>query len=163
MVRHPLKRIVSAYLERMASVDATQAYPSINQAVRSEPMMIDSSRYWEVFDYYRHHFREDRIKIVWFEDFINDTDSVFRDVCRFLNIDDGLSIVPAKRQLNSRAQVLESVKQVHHGSLPEMDADWDTETRKWVLDQIMEDNRQLLRYFGKPEDYWNAISTSPDK
>ena len=67
MVRHPLERIESAYIERLASVDARRGYPDINHAVRAEPMMIDSSRYWEVFDRYRRHFDEGRIKIVWFE------------------------------------------------------------------------------------------------
>ena len=65
-VRHPLEQIVSAYLEYMAFVDAVHAYPSVNHAVRLEPVMIDSSRYWEVFDYYCRHFNEDRIKIVRF-------------------------------------------------------------------------------------------------
>jgi len=158
MVRHPLKRIVSAYIERLASVDAAHGYPSINHAVRSEPMMVDSSRYWEVFDYYRHHFEEQRIKIIWFEEFISDTDSVFRGVCRFLDIDDNVVIDAKRVHQNSRTQVLQSLAREHEGSGPQFDLNWTPETRQWVLDQIGEDTIRFLKYFGKRTDYWGDLS-----
>lgn len=154
MVRHPLERIVSAYVERLASIDASHGYPSINQAVRSEPMMIDSSRYWEVFNHYRQHFGEQRIKIVWFEEFISDTDNIFRDVCRFLDISDEISIDLNRAHQNSRSQVLQVINKEHKGNCPTLDSSWTQETKQWVLNQIREDSTQFLKYFGKPADYW---------
>src|SRR5277367_1155718 len=52
MVRHPLKRMESAYVEHLASPGG-QVFLSINDAIRQQPMIVDSSRYWEVFDAYR--------------------------------------------------------------------------------------------------------------
>ena len=65
-------------------------------------MIVDSSRYWEVFDAYRQKFDESKIKIVWFEEYIANTVAVFQDVCRFLGIDD--SVVPnlERERPNSR-------------------------------------------------------------
>lgn len=157
MVRHPLERIESAYFERLASVDAGHDYPSINQAVMAQPMMIDSSRYWEVFDYYRQYFDERSIKIVWFEEFISDTDSVFSDVCRFLGVDDDVQIDPGRVNQNSRAQVLQSINRSPTGAGSEVDTNWTQETRQWVLSQIREDNTRFLEYFGKPANYWGGL------
>jgi hypothetical protein len=44
MVRHPLERMESAYVEQMCS-PGTKVFSSINDAVRRQPMIIDSSRY----------------------------------------------------------------------------------------------------------------------
>jgi len=157
MVRHPLERIESAYVERLAFVDAKHAYPSINQAVKAEPMMIDSSRYWEVFDHYRSHFGEDRVKIVWFEDFTRDCDAGFKDVCRFLEIRDNIAPAPGTIQKNTRSQVLESAKRVYPGSASAPDTSWEPRIRQWVVDQLRTDNARLLEHFGKPPDYWDGL------
>ncbi len=158
MVRHPLERIVSAYVERLASIDAALGYPTINHAVRSEPMMIDSSRYWEVFDCYRKHFDEQRIKVIWFEEFISDSAIVFRDVCRFLNITENVTIDPGRIHHNSRSHVLQSLGRANNKVGTQPDANWAAETKLWVLEQIRDDNIRFLRYFGKPDDYWRDIS-----
>ena len=157
MVRHPLERIQSAYIERLASVDADQGYPSINHAVRSEPMMIDSSRYWEVFDHYRQHFDENCIKFIWFEEFISDTDNVFRDVCKFLGIDGNATINLNRTHQNSRTQVLQSLNMASEGHVPKPDSNLTLETRQWVLDQLRKDNAKFLEYFGKPVNYWTDL------
>jgi hypothetical protein len=154
MVRHPLERIESAYVERLASVDAGHGYPSINHAVRSQPMMIDSSRYWEVFDCYIRSFGEQSIKIVWFEKFISDTEGVFSEICRFLGIDDDVRIDAGRVSQNSRSQVLKSLGWKHEGERPQVDINWTEETRQWVLSQLREDNARFLQYFGKPANYW---------
>ena len=57
MVRHPIERIESAYIEQM-SQPHNRAIRSINEAVQKIPMMIDSSRYWETFNAYRSTFGE---------------------------------------------------------------------------------------------------------
>jgi len=161
MVRHPLERIVSAYVERLASIDATKGYPDINQAIKTEPMMIDSSRYWEVFNYYRQHFKEDRIKIIWFEEFINASDSVFCDVCRFLRIDTNYTVDPERLERNDRSRVIQALNKACRGNIPQIDTTWSSQTKDWVVDQIREDNTQFLQYFGKPEDYWDDLFGNP--
>ena len=91
MVRHPLKRMESAYVEHLCTA-VSHVFASVNDAVKRQPMIVDSSRYWEVFDAYRQKFDESKIKIVWFEEYTANTVAVFQDVCRFLEIDD--TVVP---------------------------------------------------------------------
>ena len=157
MVRHPLERIESAYIERLVSIDASHAYPSINHAVQAEPMMIDSSRYWEVFNHYRQFIDEERIKIVWFEEFIGNTVDTFHDICRFLDIDDTIIIQADDRYQNSREQVLGNTDRELHGNHPLINTSWDAEVRTWLLNQIRDDNSRFLDYFGKPSDYWGDL------
>jgi hypothetical protein len=91
----------SAYIEHLCT-PGRRVFTSINDAVRREPMIVDSSRYWEVFDAYRRQFGEQRIKIVWFEDYISNTEVVFRDVCRFLEIDCNVNPSINSQERNSR-------------------------------------------------------------
>jgi hypothetical protein len=155
MVRHPLKRMESAYVEHMCSA-ASQAFESVNDAVRRQPMIVDSSRYWEVFDAYRKRFDESRIKIVWFEEYVADTATVFRDVCRFLEIDDSVTPDFERERTNSRDDAPARMARLGRGEV-DVDTTWDQETRSWVLDEIREDNCRFLDYFGRPRDYWGKL------
>lgn len=158
MVRHPLRRIVSAYIERLISIDNYNRYPTVNHAVRAEPMLIDSSRYWEVFSHYRDWIPESRIHIVWFEDFIRNTSSEFRDVCRFLDIDKDINIKSDRNYRNSSKEKLEVILRQAEAYGVRISTEWDDQTRQWVLDQLREDSLQLLSHFRKPRDYWHDIS-----
>jgi hypothetical protein len=101
-----------------------------------------------VFNYYRQFIDEERIKIVWFEEFIQNTVDTFQDICRFLDIDDTIIIQADKRHQSSREQVLSnSGDQLINTSR-------ETEVRTWALNQIRDDNSRFLDYFGKPPDYW---------
>ena len=157
MVRHPLERIVSAYVEWQVLLDKEHTFPPFNQAVRTIPTIVDSSRYWEVFNYYRHYFDEDHIKIVWFEEFIADPTGGFQDVCRFLDIDDAVLVQADKKHQNSREQIFSHLAQKHPDKPPQLDLEWTAETKRWVLDQISEDIRRFLDNFDKPPDYWGDL------
>lgn len=102
MVRHPLRRIESAYVERLATASRMEPYANINEAVRRQPTLVDSSRYWEVYEHYRTIFSEKRILVIWFEEFIADLGTSLRDVCRFLSIDASVPLNHAAQKLNSR-------------------------------------------------------------
>ena len=156
MVRHPVERMVSAYIERLGTPGTDQVFASINDAVLRQPMIIDSSRYWEVFDYYRRHFDESRIKIVWFEEFIADTPQVFGDVCRFLGIDDQVAVNICSDRQNSRENALQRMDKLGRGNL-KVKTKWDRKTLRWVISQLRKDNRQFLRHFQKPLDYWHGL------
>ena len=152
MVRHPMERMVSAYVERLGTPGFGQVYSSVNHAVRQQPMIIDSSRYWEVFDAYRQSFDESRIKIVWFEDITQNTQGAYSDICRFLDIDDSVK-VPAISQQNNRSQVETRIDKLNRSHV-EIKTEWDPETYAWALDKIREDTENFLAYFDKPGDYW---------
>jgi hypothetical protein len=155
MVRHPLERMESAYSEH-ACTPGGQVFLSVNDAVRLQPMIVDSSRYWEVFEAYRQKFGESKIKIVWFEEYTANTTGVFQDVCRFLEIDD--SVVPdtARERTNSRAEADARLAKLGRTDV-KLNTTWDEETRGWVIDQIREDNCQFLAHFGRPKNHWGDL------
>jgi len=155
MVRHPLQRMESAYFEH-ASSRGCQVFPSINEAVRAQPMIIDSSRYWEVFDAYRQKFDESRIKIVWFEEYVANRTAIFQDVCRFLEIDNTFAPDFSRELTNSRRKAPERMAQLGRENVT-LNTTWNEETRAWVIDQIREDNLRFLAHFGKPKSFWGDL------
>lgn len=152
MVRHPIKRMESAYVEHICTPGG-QVFASVNEAVRRMPMIIDSSRYWEVYDAYRQVFGEAKIKIVWFEEFVTRPLPIFSDVCRFLEIDDWQSPELDRARTNPRENAASRLAQLGRDNV-RVDTAWDEAVLKWVMDQIGEDNRRFLAHFGRPYDYW---------
>jgi hypothetical protein len=155
MVRHPLERIESAYTERIMATNV-QHKKSLSQSVRQIPMMVDSSRYWEVFDAYRKTFPEKNIMVVWFEEFIQNQQQVFESICRFLGIKVSTEIDSQPQHSNSRA-AKEKLLVSQGQSLDNYDTQWDADTRAYVINELREDNLQLLRHFNKGDDYWGDI------
>jgi hypothetical protein len=119
-------------------------------------MIVDSSRYWEVFDAYRQKFNESKIKIVWFEEYIENTVAVFQDVCRFLEIDD--SVVPdfKREAINSRDDAAGRMARLGRFNVP-INTTWDEDVRRSVIDQLRDDNCRFLSYFGRPLNYWGEL------
>lgn len=155
MVRHPLKRMESAYIEHLCTPGGG-LFPSINEAVRRQPMIVDSSRYWEVFDAYRKRFGESRIKIIWFEDYVANTEAVFRDVCRFLDIDATVCPDFGRQELNSRADAEKRMAALNRQHI-KIDMEWDRQTRQHVVNLLREDNLRFLAHFGRKADIWGDL------
>lgn len=155
MVRHPLQRMESAHIEHLCS-SASQVFTSLNDALRRQPMIVDSSRYWEVFAAYQKKFGAAQIKIVWFEEYTAHTTAVFQDVCRFLEIDD--TVVPARERerTNSRNDAAARMAKLGRDSSA-IDTTWEAALRQSVIEQIREDNLRFLAHFGKPADHWGEI------
>jgi len=155
MVRHPLKRIESAYVENICTA-GSPLFATLNDMIKLQPMIVDSSRYWEVFDAYRHAFEETKIKVIFFEEYIAGTVAAFQDVCRFLQIDD--SVVPdlKRERVNSRDEAAARMAKLGRGNFP-INTTWDETVRREVLDRLREDNCQLLAHFGKPKSFWGDL------
>jgi hypothetical protein len=152
MVREPCERMVSAYIEHCCTPERTP-YRSINEAVLSQPMIIDSSRYWEVFDAYRLAFGEERIKIVWFEEYVADKAAVFGAVCRFLGIDEACGPALTHERQNGRREASARLLKIGRGDL-RLNTTWDDAVRRMVQERIRDDNARFLRHFGRPADFW---------
>jgi hypothetical protein len=155
MVRHPLKRIESDYVEQACGPE-NQAFSSIREAIKLLPGILDASRYWEVFDAYRQKFDESKIKIIWFEEYTANTTAVFQEVCRFLGIDD--TVIPdlERERTNSREQAAVRMAAIGR-SHARLNTSWDVETRQWVIDELRDDNCRFLDHFGKPRNYWGDV------
>jgi hypothetical protein len=150
-VRHPLDRIESAYVEWMATPQNTILFPSVREAVRSNPNLLDSSRYWKQISAYRRYFPDERIKILWFEDYVRDPDAVLSGLFRFLGVADvkiDRSDVPVLTR-ESRVKLMRSM-----GRNIDIDTRWDRATRRWAIEQLGDDPRKFLEWAGKPADYW---------
>lgn len=155
MVRHPLDRMEAAYVEHLCS-PGSEIFASISDAVLRCPMIVDSSRYWEVFEAYRAAFGESQIKIVWFEEYVASTVAVFDDVCRFLGIrETGASLVGLE-QRNSRETARVRMAQLGRSSV-QINTAWDPDVRRWVVDSIWKDSAAFLSHFKKPTDHWGGM------
>ncbi|SPM30343.1 putative sulfotransferase, partial [Mycobacterium terramassiliense] len=155
MVRHPIERMESAYVEHMCTGDE-MPFTSINDIIRRQPMIIDSSRYWEVFDAYRRAFGEERIKIVWFEEYIADRKTIFQKVCRFLEIDDQFEPNLDRERVNSREDAAMRMARLGRGGIP-LDLVWSENLRRETIAQIRDDNLRFLAHFGRPANYWGDL------
>jgi len=155
MVRNPLARMESAYLEHMASPGGA-IFESVSDAVTKQPMIIDSSRYWEVFDAYRQHFSEKQIRIIWFEEYVKNTKAVYQDVCQFLEINNNFSPELEKESTNSRAHTLNRAKQLGANNLI-INTEWEPKVRQQVINEIRDDNLKFLKHFNKPVNYWGEL------
>jgi hypothetical protein len=153
-VRHPVKRMESAYFEHLCT--NRRVFSSINDAVRRQSMLLDSSRYWEVFDAYRQVFGESRIKIVWFEEYVKDQTKVFKDVCQFLKIDSSLPPSLDVEDTNSRNNAPARMARLGRQNV-KIDTEWEPDTRQWVIDELRDDNCRFLSHFGRPLDYWRNL------
>lgn len=85
ILRHPTKRAVSNYLHKLKS---GRALYSLEDTLLYDPYsIIDRSLYHKHLMRFYKHIPADRIKIVLFEDFLQDKKACIKEVCEFLNIE----------------------------------------------------------------------------
>jgi len=182
-VRHPLERIGSYWLQSLHKGHRDMPY-SFRKAVRSCPRLLESSLYWKTVSAYRQYFPDDRLLVVFFEDFKADPRSVLAKCFRFLGVDHsfvppdvdqphyatkdhdmqnpmlyGLRAIPGwnvlKRLIPLKTRA--SLRNLWRRPLP-AHPEWDTETQAWALERIIPDMQALLAYTGKPSDFWRFPS-----
>lgn len=178
MVRDPMKRIVSAWVQtRVDSGDAVP--PSVDEAVRAMPdLFIGQSLYWHNLEPYRALFPEAQIFVGFMEDLKREPEAFFSRLCAFLGVAEHTiershqnpsagKYVPSagytavnklpltgllKRALpdSLKQMVKQKVLSTKIDSLP----DFSVDARTQVLEQIAPDAKALLAHCGKPEDFW---------
>lgn len=85
ILRHPTKRTVSNYLHKLKS---GRALYSLEDTLRYDPYsIIERSLYHKHLTRFYNHIPKERIKIVLFEEFLQDKEACIKDVCEFLNIE----------------------------------------------------------------------------
>jgi len=158
MVRQPIERMESAVMEHI-KLAGRLIFKNINEAVRKQPMILDSSRYWEVYQAYRQFYDEKCLHIIWFEDFINHPIEVFEDCCRFLQVDSDFTPDMNLNEQNERTKNISRVQGLDPRQLESIFA-WEPQLKSQVLEELKADNLQFLAHFEKPCDYWGDIFTS---
>jgi hypothetical protein len=184
IARNPLKRIESSYREMHNSgyKYGINAPYSIGEALRSFSNMLDDTLYWARLSTFRKFVPDDRILLIFLEDFQRDPAAELARCFQFLGVDPSARIGDLGRRLNpgeaktydSRLmRFIRTHKWPHRIwiRLPDRAKDqlskrlglrkpfntplhWDAETRRWVFERIGDDVRQLLAYGGKPADFW---------
>ncbi|MDY7108462.1 MAG: sulfotransferase [Planctomycetota bacterium] len=178
IVRHPLQRIESAWIERRAlgMPDATRDFC---ETVRRHRGFIDASRYWMQINAYRDRFPDDKILVLFFEDYCENPHAVLRKCFAHLGVDETVPIEdtgpqnvwtgklvdgPAAETLRRvpgfawlRDAVPDPVRlafrRVIKRPLEERPV-WEEATRRWAAEQLADDTRRFLEFYGKPADFW---------
>ena len=189
-VRHPLDRIESYWLERRSHGGEGVHY-DFNQAVRlNRDWLVDSSNYWKQINAYRPHVSDDRILIVFYEDFKVNPNVVMRRCFEFLDVDPDISTKESNLHLNPSSgkkiptnflsclrsyplfrtgvklipkSLREPIKRQAFFKKIQEKPQWSPETRDWVVDMLEADTYRLLEYCGKPKEFWRLRASETSK
>ena len=89
MVRHPLDRIRSHVRERRGNrLDDPRA--TMLEIIRDVPAVLDGGYYYRALSTYQEWFSDPRVRVIFFEDLVDDAAAVFEEAAHFLGIDPSL-------------------------------------------------------------------------
>jgi hypothetical protein len=179
MVRHPIERIVSAWIQYRQD-QGDFVHSDIDRAVREKrDLFVEQSAYWTQLQRYRAHFPDSQIFVGYMEDLQANEESVLRPLCAFLGIDP--EVRPAIHQANpSLGKPVPKPALTAVRRLPGMGAlirvapqdikgrikrrlfyekldrrpALSPEARAGLAIELAEDSAALLRHTGKPADFW---------
>lgn len=178
MVRHPMKRIVSSWIQYR--VDDGDLIPSsVDKAVQEMPdMFVGQSLYWHNLQPYFEHFPKENIFVGFVEDMSRDPDAFFAALCAFLGVEpttverahlnpsagkkvptglyttvNRLPLIGLLKSLlpkGLKTAVKDNVLSAKASDIP----DFSDAVRAQVLAKVTPDAEALLVYCGKPKDFW---------
>jgi len=180
-VRNPISRIESFWLELRAHGGEVAHY-DFNQAVKvNRNRLVDASNYWQQISVYRNFFLDSNIHIIFFEDFVRDSEGTMRKCFEFLGVDpeaapinsnlhagktsgrlaprDTLSKFRSYKIFRSLTKLVpDSLRRTLKRKLLFKKIDgrpqWQAQTREWVASILEKDTERFLEFYGKPKDFW---------
>lgn len=152
MVRQPMDRIISAYIEWLATPNHDQTYSSINDALIGMSTFIEASRYWKIYNAYRTRFGEEKMHVVWFDDLIDKQQLAFSEVSRFLGLDDTWLPPHKTIQANARWEVEQRAREFGRNA-DAVDLRWNQQSRDLLRQELASDISSFLKHFNR-EDLW---------
>ena len=177
MVRHPIRRIVSAWIQNRVD-QGDEVPPTLDRAVAERPdTFVDQSLYWRNLQRYRALFPDERIFVGFMEDMAADRTAFFAALTGFLGIEPFEPLRPhanpsAGKRVPSRAysavrglplfrQLRRAVPRGLQRAVKDRflsDAadrtDFSPAARARLSDLLQPDAQALLRHCGKPADFW---------
>lgn len=179
VVRHPLNRIVSRWMQDRAS-GTLRKEDDFNSAVRRNVNgIVDTTRYMQQIDVYRRYFPDDRIKVVFFEELVAKPAEVMTEAFRYLGVDAEFRLAKVShhnRSLGKREDGKLLIRLRHylprdtrHLPIPERvrgfarkvlkrrvqgRPSWDDRTRDWLRQELSEETKEFLRRYRGDENYW---------
>lgn len=181
VVRHPVDRIVSAWIQNRVNM-GDKIPPTLDRAVRDMPeRYLGQSLYWQNLSRYRALFPDSRIHVAFMEDLKSDRDAFFAGICGFLGMAPAPRIrrdhvnpstgktMPSRRY--SAVNGLPMVKRLksllpprlRHGVRDRFltqritggnQPEFGPATRDWLRAQLAPDSAAFLDHCGRPGDYW---------
>lgn len=179
VLRDPIARLESDW--KMRHQQGQWSYQCINEAVVQQPKLVWHGLYWTHLNVYRKYFADDRIHISFFEDFVKSPDTEMQRIFRYLGVDPFVQLPESHKTRNRaedrrsdrallkalrrwpgfrrlRAVVPDSIVQPATAVLtrhpPPPQIEWDPRVRESVASQLRSDAVRLLRFTGKPVDFW---------
>ncbi len=179
IVRSPLERLESLWIQWRHQ--GYKVHASFSKALREWPPFIDSSLYWTQINAYRRYIPDERILVLFFEDFKSDPHAVLSRCFEFLEVTPQAQIQDTDRPLNVWSDKhedrialdvlrrLPGYGRLRDAVVPKMirralkraftkpisqRPQWDEQTRRWVVDRIADDVGQFLAFYNKPADFW---------
>ncbi|MCE9630297.1 MAG: methyltransferase domain-containing protein [Planctomycetia bacterium] len=157
---------------------------SIGEYLREAPAAIDDTRYWSRLNHYRDLLPDSQFHVLFLEDLVADRETELGRLCAFLGLSHPLPhSLTATNWLNkgadklydSRLMRLLRTAPVSRRCVKAAGPDfvdragrriglrrpfagpihWRARDRAWALDAVREDALRLLRFAGKPADFWN--------
>ncbi|HEY0980774.1 MULTISPECIES: sulfotransferase family protein [unclassified Schlesneria] len=184
IARDPFARLESSFREMHDSGYKYGIEPParIDEALRTLPNMLKDTLYWQRIQTFRRKFSDSQIKVMFLEDLERDPATELARCFEFLGVDPGVQIESTNIRLNSGQSKRQDSKVLHFlksnrfaspcwNQLPEATRnwmmkrlglrqkfrspiEWPAATRAWVLEQVGDDARQFLEFYGKPTDFW---------
>lgn len=182
IVRHPLQRLESAWIQWRS--EGQRIPKSFSEALHRYPALIDSARYWTQLNAYRDRIPDDRILVLFFEDFVCDPVECMQNCFRFLGVDLHVPIQNACESHNaSLGKREDSVVLALLRRLPGYDRvrdilaperlrqrlkswlttpipgrpEWAPESLDVVRNALADELPRFLGHCGKRPDYWAGI------
>lgn len=179
MVRHPLRRMESAWLHARRSGHRSRA--SFTATVRRQPSYLDTSDYGRQLGFYREHFAEDRILVLFLEDLRSDPQGTLKRCFDFLGVDAAIPVTGSDRARNvSAGKRVDTVlghalrRAPGYAALERRGGrrfrrfrkrwlqrelagppQWDPDTLRLVRERLAAPTARFLTAHGKPPDFWS--------
>lgn len=180
MVRHPLKRIASAWVQSRTDTGDVVP-PTLDRAVREmEAFFVGQSRYWHNLAPYRDAFGDAQVFVGFMEDLKRDPDGFFTQLCAFLDIPvqekierghvnksagkrmpnqaytvmKGLPFIETIKSLFPQSMI-QGVKDAVLTNKVEAPPTFSPAVKAELLAVLRPDARALLAHCGKPLDFWD--------
>lgn len=178
MARNPIERIISEWIQRRS--DTGDGVPSTVDAAVKElrDEFVGQSQYYYNIQPYKNLFPRDNIFIVFMEDLRADREAFFQKLCDFLSIEytasqrghvnpsEGKKLPNQLYTMLNRSPIVKftkllapktlksAVKQMMMKDASSPDILLSPPVLKMVLESIESDSREILKYAGKPQDFW---------
>lgn len=178
LVRHPLERIQSHWVEMHSQGLTMQPF---NTAVIDDPQYLDASMYSKQLNSYKNHFPDEKILVLFYEDYKADTRSVLTRCFEFLGVStevelDGVDkpryVSQGKRsdikltnflrrnlpgfywlRDNSPRFLRDFAKSISKKEI-QGKPEWDQDVKNHIISELEKDTKDFLLSQNMPSNFW---------